>query len=103
TSLTTAREMLSSPRLSVTSTSTRVPGTTNPATPITSLTFSDTARIPSGIDGGRPAPDSSGASLYSVSGSFATTGVIRPRLSTLSIVVKPFSTGLLAGQGTSFT
>ena len=38
--------------------STRVPGTTNPATPITSSTFTDMARIPGGIEGGRPAPAS---------------------------------------------
>ena len=44
-------------------TSTRVPGTTKPATPITSLTLTEMARMPCGIVGGRPAPASSGASF----------------------------------------
>ena len=92
-----------SSRLSVTITSTWVPGTTKPATPITSLTLTETARMPSVIDGGRPAPASSGASLVSVSGSLAATESIRPRLRTLSMVVKPLVTGLLAGQATSLT
>ena len=48
---------------SVTMTSTRVPGTTKPATPTTSLTLTEMARMPGGIDGGRPAPASSAASL----------------------------------------
>ena len=43
-----------------------MPGTTKPATPITSLTFTDIARMPGGIDGGSPAPASSGASFVSV-------------------------------------
>ena len=69
-----ARHAVSSPRCSVTSTSTRVPGTMKPATPMTSLTCTESARMPGGIDGGRPAPASIGASLVSVSGSFACTG-----------------------------
>src|SRR6266545_3769812 len=64
---------LSLSRRSVTITSTRVPGTTKPATPMTSLTLTETARMPSVIDGGNPAPASSGASFDSVSGSLATT------------------------------
>jgi hypothetical protein len=59
--------------------------------------------MPVVIDGGRPAPASSDASLVSVKGSLALTESIRPRFSTLSIVVKPLLTGLLAGQATSLT
>ena len=54
-----------------TSTSTRVPGMTNPATPIISFTRIDTARMPSGMLGGKPAPAPTAASLASVSGSFS--------------------------------
>ena len=59
--------------------------------------------MPSVIDGGRPAPASIDASLVSVSGSLAATESISPRLTTLSMVVKPLATGLLAGQATSLT
>ena len=82
TLLATVRDIDSSawplPR-SVTTRSTRVPGTTKPATPITSSTFTDMARMPGGIDGGKPAPDPSGASLVSVNGSFSPTAATRPR------------------------
>ena len=63
----------------------------------------ETARIPGGIDGGRPAPDSRGASLLSVSGSFSSTAAIKPRLSTSFVVENAPATGLLDGQATSFT
>ena len=47
----------------VTSTSTRVPGTTKPATPTTSLTRTEIARMPGGMVGGRPAPAPCGGQL----------------------------------------
>ncbi len=84
-------------------TSTRVPGTTNPATPTTSFTLTEMARMPGGIDGGRPAPASSGASLVSVSGSFSPTVVINPRFTTSSTLVKAPGTGLPAGHCTTLT
>ena len=68
----------------VTRTSTRVPGVTKPATPITSSTLTLTARIPSGITIGSPPPASLSASLAVMSGSLALTGVISPRPSTCS-------------------
>ncbi len=40
----------------VTSTSTRIPGSTNPAMPVTSFTRTVTARIPTGMMGARPRP-----------------------------------------------
>ena len=40
----------------VTSTSTRSPGSTNPATPATSDTRTDTARMPTGMIGASPSP-----------------------------------------------
>src|SRR5688572_19119706 len=85
----------------VTTTSTRVPGTTNPATPTTSSTRTDMARIPGGMVGGRPAPDDRGASLLSVMGSFSTTPATRPRRTTSSNLVNEPGTGLLVGQATS--
>ena len=72
---------------SVTTRSTCVPGTTNPATPITSFTFTEMARMPAAIVGGRPAPASSTASFVDVSGSFSTTGAIRPRFTTSSTLL----------------
>ncbi len=55
------------------------------------------------MDGGSPAPASSGASFVSVSGSLAPTAAISPRLTTCSISVNPFGSGSLAGQATSLT
>ena len=104
--LTTTRVVLSSSRFlpdSVTMTSTRVPGTTNPATPTTSLTFTEMARIPGGIEGGSPAPASSAASFALVNGSFSSTALITPRLITSSIVENEPVTGAVAGHCTSFT
>ena len=43
------------------------------ATPITSFTLTDSARIPGGMADGRPAPLLAGASLLSTTGSFSTT------------------------------
>src|SRR3989304_1919698 len=65
--------------LAVARTSTRVPGSTYPATPTTSFTRTDTARMPSGITGGRPEPASFDASFALRIGSFFTTLTIRPR------------------------
>ena len=45
------------------STSTRVPGTTKPATPMTSFTRTEIARIPGGMSDGMPEPAFSPASL----------------------------------------
>src|SRR5579884_236400 len=84
-------------------TSTIVPGWTNPATPITSLTATETARMPSGITAGRPAPASRGASFDSSTGSFAYSGVITARPSTSSIRVNIPGSGWSPGQGISFT
>ena len=69
----------------VTTTSTRVPGTTKPATPITSLTLTEMARMPAVMVGGRPAPASSGASLSRERLVFTDWGD-QPRLTTSSIV-----------------
>src|SRR5215218_1219123 len=91
------------PGLMDTRTSTRVPGTTKPATPITSLTLTDRARIPGGIVGGKPAPAPAGASLDSVNGSFSDTDWTRPRLATCSRVAKEPGMGLAAGHGTTLT
>ncbi len=85
--LTMTRDMLSSCLPIVTTTSTRVPGTTKPATPITSLTLTEIARMPVAIVGARPAPASIGASFVAVSGSFSTTAAIRPRFTTSSTLV----------------
>src|SRR4030095_16755503 len=103
---TTVRDIGSSPApvgRMVTTTSTRVPGTTNPATPITSSTLTDMARMPVGIVGGSPAPASTGASLLSVSGSFSRTVTTRPRFTTASVLDNAPGTGLLDGHATSFT
>ena len=53
----------------LTTTSTWAPGTAKPATPTTSSTFTEMARMPSVIIGGRPAPAPARASLAAVSGS----------------------------------
>ena len=90
-------------RRNVTSRSTRVPGTTKPATPITSLTLTDIARMPIGMDGGRPAPASAVASLALVRGSFSRTVAIRPRLTTASMFVNAPGTVLAEGDSTSLT
>jgi hypothetical protein len=74
--------------LAVASTSTRLFGSTYPATPITSSTRTETARMPSGIIGGSPAPASFEASLVGSSGSFFTIGEITPRPMSSSVVVK---------------
>src|SRR5262245_6470154 len=59
--------------------------------------------MPGGIDGGKPAPDSIGASLVSVSGSFSATAATRPR-STIGLTsANAPGTGFLAGQATSLT
>src|SRR5262249_9176238 len=65
--------------LAVATTSTRVPGRTYPATPMTSFTRTDTARIPAGMAGGRPEPASFDASLAASTGSFLTRETINPR------------------------
>jgi hypothetical protein len=49
--------------------STRMPGTTNPATPTTSLTRTATARMPDGIMAAKPPPAPFGASRFSTIGS----------------------------------
>ena len=67
---------------SVSTTSTRVPGSTKPATPITSSTRTLTARSPSGMVTARPPPAPRGASLASSSSSLAFTGVMSPRPTT---------------------
>src|SRR6185436_1890621 len=106
TLLTTVRVMTSSaapppPVRAVTSTSTSVPGTTNPATPTTSFTRTEMARMPSGMTGGSPAPASSEATLVIVIGSFSAIGVITPRLtSSLGSLNEP-ATGLRDGHGTT--
>ena len=63
-------------------TSTRMPGTTKPATPTTSLTRIATARIPGGIIAARPPPAPFGARRESMIGSLAKIGVITPRPTT---------------------
>ena len=105
TLLTTTREWLCCSRWpeSVTTRSTRVPGTTKPATPITSFTFTEMARMPAVIVGGSPPPASLAATFVAVIGSFSATGVMTPRSTSSSTVLKPPATGLLAGQATSFT
>src|SRR5271170_858222 len=85
----------------VTSTSTMVPGITNPATPTTSFTATESARIPSGIVAGSPAPDCVEASLLSRIGSFSATGVISARFAQSSIRVNIPETGSLDGHGIS--
>ena len=64
-----------------------MPGTTKPATPITSFTFTEIARMPAVMVGGRPAPASIGASFADVIGSFSTIGAMRPRFVTSSTVL----------------
>jgi len=80
-----------------------VPGTTKPATPMTSFTFTEMARIPAVMVGGRPAPAAASATLDEVSGSFSTTDAMRPRFTTSSTVVYPPETGLPAGHATRRT
>jgi len=107
TLLTTTREIVSSLTFlrspMIVTTSTRVPGTTNPATPITSLTFTGMARMPGVIVGDSPDPASFGASLFSLNGSFSTTLAIRPRFTTSSIFENPPCKGVCSGQSTSLT
>src|SRR5262249_37761137 len=103
TLLTTARDIVSFSARTVTMTSTRVPGTVKPATPMTSLTRTAIARMPGGLVGGSPAPDSGGASLFSVIGSFSTIDAVTPRPTTSSSLEKPPGTGESAGQPTSLT
>lgn len=67
-------------------TSTRVPGVTKPATPITSSTRTLTARIPSGIRMGRPPPASLRASFPAMSGSLVRSGATTPRPTTSATV-----------------
>src|SRR5512138_2395558 len=87
----------------VTTRSTRVPGTTNPATPTTSFTLTAIARMPDGMDGGRPAPAPTGASLLSVTGSFCANGAIRPRFTTTLTSAAVPGTCARPGQGTTLT
>jgi hypothetical protein len=51
------------------------------------LTFTEMARMPAVMVGGRPAPASATATLVAVSGSFSTTGATRPRFTTSSTVL----------------
>ena len=74
------------PVRTMTITSTRVPGTTKPATPMTSLTLTEIARMPGGIVGGSPTPASLDATLLPVSGSFSAMAAMTPRSTTCSIV-----------------
>ena len=76
-----------------------MPGITKPATPTTSLVFTEIARMPSGIVGGSPPPEPSGASLDSVSGSFSATSTIAPRFRTSSILVNEPGTGFRCRPG----
>src|SRR5580698_2321100 len=87
--------------LPVTSTSTIVPGITKPATPTTSFTATESARIPSGIVAGKPAPDCISASLLSSIGSFSANGVITARFAQSAIRVNIPATGSPDGQGIS--
>ena len=103
TLLSTVREMLSRSALTVTTTSTRVPGTVKPATPMTSLTFTDMARMPGVIVAARPPPAFFGASLFSVIGSFSTSPDVTPRPITSSADPNPPVTGWSAGHGTART
>ena len=80
---TTVRDVLSSFFRIVTMRSTRVPGSRKPATPMTSFTFTDIARMPRGIAGARPDPPVD-ESLLTVMGSFSSTAVRRPRLTAIS-------------------
>ncbi len=66
----------------VTSTSTRLPGPTKPATAVTSSTRTLSARIPSGITIESPPPASLSASFEPSSGSLTRIGVTTPRPST---------------------
>src|SRR5215472_14269144 len=63
----------------VTMTSTCVPGTTKPATETTSLTLTETARMPWVIIAGKPAPSSAPAILVLSTTSFACMGSTTPR------------------------
>src|SRR5580704_4858389 len=94
--------MLSGPEFAVTMTSTRVPGTVNPATPTMSFTRTAMARMPGGIVGGNPAPDARGASLDSVTGSFSLSDSIAPRPTISSGLENPPGTCESVGQGTTF-
>src|SRR5579859_7371916 len=87
----------------VTRTSTIVPGITNPATATTSFTATETARMPSGIVAGSPAPAASGASLPSRMGSFSATEVITARFAQSWMRVNMPATGSPSGHGISLT
>ena len=78
-----------------------VPGVTNPATPTTSSTRTETARIPSGITAGRPAPASFGASLAARIGSFSTTAVIKAWSTQSSTRLNDPANAVPAGQAIS--
>ena len=103
TLLTTVRDVLSSRLRMVTTRSTRVPGSMNPATPMTSFTFTDMARIPGGIAGGSPAPAFGPRELALNQGLILDHARKRPRLTTASTFEKPPATILLDGQGASRT
>ena len=68
----------------VTSTSTRIPGRMNPATPITSFTRTAMARMPDGMIGARPMPLPRGARRPSSNGSSAMIALITERSRTSS-------------------
>src|ERR1035437_8241147 len=82
--------------------STRMPGTTKPATPTTSLTFTATARIPGGIIAAMPPPAPLGARRDAMIGSLAKMAVMTPRpMMSLIWLVAP--TGMDPGQSATLT
>ena len=85
----------------VSNTSTRASGKTKPATPLTSLTRTAMARIPSGTLGARPTPDPGTANLRSTMGSLIRTRLTVTRVMTSSICWKLPSGILLAGHGST--
>ncbi len=89
--------------LPVTSTSTRMPGSTKPATPTTSLTRTETARIPGGINGPSPIPLPFTARRASTTGSSACMALITGRSSTSSKREKPPAGNRLSGTPRSLT
>ena len=80
-----------------------MPGTTKPATPMTSFTFTDMARMPFTMAGVKPAPAALGASLFSVIGSFSATAATSPRSTTSATFSNLPAIGLLLGHPTSLT
>ena len=98
TLLTTTRAMLWSRCEMVTTASTCAPGPMKPATPTTSSTFTEIARMPAVIIDGRPATDPAAASLAVVMGSFSTTDASSPQSTAASIELTAPLTGLPAGQ-----